>query len=118
MDLNAPKDEGNFGAMDLVLGTALMLGDEDKNKSDGEIFADAIDTVIGILDEQKDLKKTFVGKNYIPYMAEMKRLGYSRVFAYLVLQQGGDEDARSWLLENRSKLAGFLTWAKTYTPPK
>lgn len=121
MDMNAPKDEGDFGMYDLLLGTMMTVSgdkDEDKNKTTEEKFASAVNTFIALLVEDKKLSSTFVGKNYIPFMAEMKAKGYADVFAYLVLQQSGNENARQWLLQRKEKLAEFLIWSKAYAPPK
>jgi tetratricopeptide (TPR) repeat protein len=69
LDLNAPKDEGDFGMYDLLLGTLTTVKDEkDKNKTPNEIFAEAVDTMISLLSEDKKLSSTFVGKTYVPFM--------------------------------------------------
>ncbi len=115
MDMNAPKDEGDFGMYDLILGTLTTVKDEkDKNKTAGENFAEAVDTLIVLLDEDKNLPSTFVGKTYIPFMAEMKKKGFSKTFAYLVLQQSGDQEAEKWLVDNSRQSIDFINWAKTY----
>lgn len=115
MDLNAPKDEGDFGMFDLFLGTLTTLDkDEDKNKTENEKFADSVSTLIALLEENKDLKKTFVGKTYIPFMKEMKQKGYVKYFAYLLLQQKGNKDAEKWLVDEGQKTIDFLNWAKAY----
>jgi tetratricopeptide (TPR) repeat protein len=119
LDFSAPNDEGDFGAMELVLGTVMVAEDEkDKGLTEGEKFANGIDTVIAILGEQKKLRSTFVGKTYIPFMIEMKARGHSRTFAYLVLQQGGSAEAKNWLVNNSQKLLDLLSWAKAYYPPR
>ena len=42
LDFNAPKDEGEFMALDLLLGTLTTVRtEEDKGKTDNEMFADA-----------------------------------------------------------------------------
>lgn len=115
MDINAPKDEGDFGMYDLLLGTLVTMKDEkDKNKSKTEIFAEAVDTLISLLSEDKKLPKTFVGKTYIPFMAEMKKSGHSKTFAYVILQQNGDKDALKWLVENEKSYRDFLNWSRNY----
>lgn len=115
LDMNAPKDEGDFGMYDLLLGTLTTVTDEkDKNKTENEIFADAVDTMISILEEDKKLPSTFVGKTYIPFMVEMKKKGFSKTFAYLVLQQGGDKKAEKWLIDNDQQSLNFINWAKSY----
>jgi len=119
LDFNAPKDEGDFAMYDLILGTLTTVKSEkDKNKSEEEVFAEAVDSLIAMLGEDKKLPKTFVGKNYIPFLVEMKKNGYSKIFAYLVLQQSGNKAAEKWLLDNRKKSLEFLDWAKSYRAAK
>ncbi len=115
LDLNAPKDEGDFGMYDLLLGTLTTVKDEKgKNKPENEIFAEAVDTMIAILSEDKKLTSTFVGKTYVPFMVEMKNKSHSKTFSNLVLQQSGNQKALKWLVENEKQLRDFLEWAKTY----
>ena len=115
LDFDAPKDEGDFGIYDLFLGTLTVVkSDEDKNKTENEIFAEAVDTLIALLAEDKKLKSTFVGKTYIPFMVEMKKQGFSKTFAYLVLQQNGNKEALKWLVENEQQNIKFINWAKSY----
>jgi len=118
LDFNSPKDEGDFGGIDLLLGTLTAIKDDkDKNKSENEIFAEAIDTMIALLVEDKKLPKTFVGKTYIPFLAELKKRGYTKNFAYLILQQNGNTDAEKWLLDNGKTTLEFLNWAKNIQLP-
>ena len=117
VDLNAPKDEGDFGYMELFLGTLTSITSEkDKNKSKPEIFADGVDTLIALLSENKKLASTFVGKTYLPFMIEMKKQGYVKYFAYLILQQNGNTEAEKWLIDSGPKTLAFLNWAKSYQP--
>ncbi len=118
LDINAPKDEGDFGIFDILLGTLTTVKDEkDKNKTDEEMFVDAIGTVINLLAEDKKLPKTFVGKNYVPFMLEMKNKGYVEPFGYLVLYRNGNEIAKRWTQVNEDKMTAFLKWAKEYELP-
>ena len=113
--MNVRKDEGDFGMYELLLGTLTTVKDEkDKNKSENQIFAEAIETVIGLLSEDKKLPLTFVGKKYVPFMVEMKKNGYLPTFANIVLSDAGNADALKWLGENQPKLAEFVSWARDY----
>jgi predicted ABC-type ATPase len=91
-----------------------VKSEKDKDKTENEIFAEAVDTVISLLEEDKKLKSTFVGKTYIPYMVEMKKQGFSKTFAYLVLQQNGNKEALKWLVENEQQNVKFINWARSY----
>lgn len=116
LDLNAPKDEGDFGMYELLLGTLMTVKeDKDKEKSKGELFAEAVDSFIGLVSEDKNLKKTFVGKYYVPFMAALKMEGHSAAFAYLVLRQtGGNPEAEKWTQLNSDKVMAMINWAKGY----
>ncbi len=115
MDLNAPKDEGDFGMYELLLGTLTTVKSEkDKNKTETEVFAEAVDSLIDLLAEDKKLTSTFVGKTYIPFMVEMKKKGFSKTFSYLVLQQNGNKEAERWLIDNDQHSLDFINWARSY----
>ncbi|MFM9904159.1 MAG: tetratricopeptide repeat protein [Pyrinomonadaceae bacterium] len=120
LDMNAPKDEGNFDMFDLFLGTlTISKDDKDKKKTDNELFVDGMNTVIALLAEDKKIASTFVGKNYLPFMVEMKKNGYVEVFSYMALYLSGKQDAMDWLKGNDAKLGSFIAWAKAYQqPPK
>lgn len=118
LNIDAPKDEGDFGMYELFLGTLTTVREEkDKNKTQEEVFADAVDTLIALLEEDKKLSSSFVGKNYVPFVAEMKKKGHSKAFSYIVLYKTGSQPAMKWLTENSAKMTDFLTWAKAYQPP-
>jgi tetratricopeptide (TPR) repeat protein len=115
LDFNAPKDEGDFAMYELILGTLTTVTDEkDKNKTEEEIFAEAVDSLIAMLAEDKKLSSTFVGKTYIPFMVDMKKSGYSKFFAYMVLQQNGNKQAEKWLIDQGQKTVDFINWSKSY----
>ncbi|MBL8180830.1 MAG: tetratricopeptide repeat protein [Blastocatellia bacterium] len=121
LDLNAPKDEGDFGIFSLILGTITTVrGDDDKDKSDNQLYVDGISSLIAILDEDKKLKKTFVGRTYIPYMADMKKAGHVEAFGNMILflTDNKNKEAETWLNTNGAKVKSFLDWAKAYSLPK
>lgn len=121
LDLLAPSDEGNFGAMDLLLSASDQI-DEKKGDSNAkkpltaeEKFAGKIETLISFLETgDKKNNSTFVGKNYFPFMLEMKRRDYVKNFAYIVLFQNGNTTAEKWLNDNNQKTIEFINWARNY----
>lgn len=119
LDFDAPKDEGDFGVFEVLLGTLMAVKtDADKGKTDNERFADAVGTIISLLEEDKKIKDTFVGKTYVPFMMAMKQKGYVKEFAYLILHQGGNQEAQKWLNDNGQKTIDFINWARAYQLPK
>ena len=118
LNMNAPKDEGDFGMFELFLGTLTTVkGKDDEKKTENEMFVDAVGTVIALVAESKDLKSTFVGKNYVPFVAEMKKKGYEEVLGYIVLYHSGNASALTWLNANEAKLKEFVAWSKAYSLP-
>ncbi len=120
LDINTPTDEGDFGGINMLLptfGTPIGKDKKDKNKTEQELFVDGLGTLISILAEDKKLRSTFVGKNYIPFMTEIKKRGYLEVFGYMVLYINGDQAAKPWLVANDEKLGAFIKWAKAYQQP-
>ena len=77
MDLNAKKDEGDFGSIDLVLGLsgAARKTDENKNKTEMELLVGQLSTLLAIIDEQapRGDKSKFTWRYYIPFFVELKR---------------------------------------------
>ncbi|MEO8647800.1 MAG: tetratricopeptide repeat protein [Acidobacteriota bacterium] len=118
VDMNAPADEGNFGGIELFLGTLMVVKDDKaKAKTEEEKFADAIDTLIALIAEDKKLKDTFVGQNYIPFIVEMRLKGHTTAFAHIILYKSGNAGALKWLTQNTPKMTAFLQWAKDYQLP-
>ena len=127
LNLGAPTDEGDFGAAGLLLSisdvadNAKEKNGAEKNKkpqTEEEKFVDKIDSLISFVGADKEIKKTFVGRTYAPFMLELKARGYLKIFGYLVLQQSGNQTAEKWLIENSEKTVEFINWARTYQPAK
>jgi tetratricopeptide (TPR) repeat protein len=119
VNMGGPKDEGDYTMYELILGTLTTVRDEkEKNKTDDEMFVSGLDTLIAIIDEDKKLKDTFVGKQYVPFVVELKKKGYGEVFGYMVLYLSGRQDAMKWLEAHDAKLGEFVAWAKSYQLPK
>ncbi len=119
LDFFAPKDEGDFMMYDMILGTLVTVRtDKDKNKTENEIFVDSLGSVLSMIDEDKKLKDTFVGKQYLPFISEMKKKGFSEVFGYTVLYISGEQSAMKWLDAHNEKFGEFIAWTKAYQAPK
>ena len=113
--MDAPTDEGDFAMYDLILGTLTTVkSDKDKKKSENEIFADSVDSVFAMVSEDKKLPSTFVGKNYLPFVVDLKKQGLVKVFSYIVMSVSGDENALKWLGEHTVDVNKFAAWGKSY----
>lgn len=121
LDFSAPKDEGDFGMYDLFLGTLTSVrGEEDKNKTDNQMFVEGISSVIALLAEDDKLRNSFVGATYVPFVADMKKNGHVEAFGNVVLylKDNKNDEAAKWIKDNGPKIESMFTWAKAYQPPK
>lgn len=123
VDTDEPKDEGDFSGLSMIMGLVSAgtdAKDENKNLTEEEKFVEKVESFISFLaSDAKKSKSTFVGKNYIPFMLEMKQRGYVKPFAYLVLTNAGNEKAAKWAVgDNVKTVAEFMNWAKNYQPPR
>lgn len=122
MNLDAPKDEGDFAMYDLLLGTLGALDDKDKkdekSKTAAEQFIDSLSSTIGFLSEDKGLKKTFIGKQYIPFLAALKTAGHLETLAHVVRWQSGaaDKETMDWIETHKADIIRMNDWSKKYQP--
>jgi tetratricopeptide (TPR) repeat protein len=122
VNMSDKKDEGNFGAVDLVIGLT-KAGDfleKNKGKTKAQLAVGQLETYFAILAEQntKENQSKFVWKYYVPYFNEMKQRGYVEPFYYYVSRRTKDEEVQKWLSENFRRVNEFLNWSKQYQWPK
>lgn len=118
LNLDAPKDEGDFSMYDLFLGTLLTIKDEkDKGKSEHELFAGAIEKLIALMVGDKKLQKTFVGENYVPFLAELKKRSFALPLTYLIFYNTGNKEAEVWIKAHPTETLAFIEWAKSFSAP-
>lgn len=121
LDLNAKKDEGDFGSVDMILGLsgALTLGEKGKGKTQAQLLVEQMETVLGLVAEGEEKKRqsTFVFKYYVPYFVELKQKGHVEAFVYHALQSSGLPGAREWVESNSGRVMQFLIWSKNYQWP-
>jgi tetratricopeptide (TPR) repeat protein len=120
VDPNAKKDEGDFGAIDLVIGLSKAAEKTEKNKDKSalQLLVGNFETTFAILGEQKGDRGKFTWKYYVPYFAEMKKQGHVEAFVYYTHQRSGSREVSEWLNQNREKVMSFLAWSKGYPWPK
>lgn len=120
MNLDAPKDEGDFGMYDLLLGTLGTINDEkDKApKAEAQKFIDTLSSAIGLLGDDKGLRKTFTGKEYVPFLVALKNAGHLEALAHVIRWQSGagDTDTTDWIKAHEDAIIKMHQWSKTYKP--
>ncbi|HWN11013.1 MAG TPA: tetratricopeptide repeat protein [Pyrinomonadaceae bacterium] len=121
-DTAAKKDEGDFGSIDLILGlgkAASMTG-SNKGKSEMQLLVGQFETFLAIMSEQsgKADRSKFTWKFYAPYFFEMKQKNYVEPFVYYITQVDGKEETAKWLATNKTRVADFLAWSKSFKWPE
>ena len=120
LNMDSPKDEGDYMMYDLLLGTLGVIDDDKdkKPKTEAERFKESLSTFISLLSEDEKLTKTFVGKQYVPFLVDLKAAGHLEALANLIRFQsgvGGDE-SKQWITSNIAKVTAMNKWAKDYRP--
>lgn len=117
LNLSSPKDEGDFVMYELLLPTLVTVADKKTpNRSEAAKFVDAFGSATSRLIEDKKLSATFVGRMYLPFLAEMKKRDLVETFGYVVLYIRGNAEAKAWLQRNDDKLGRLFTFASEYVP--
>jgi tetratricopeptide (TPR) repeat protein len=120
LDPNSKKDEGDFTAIETVLGlsAALALTEKEKDKSEAQKLVSQLETVLAVLAEQTGKKQsTFVQQFYVPYFVEMKQKGHVEAFVYHALKSSDLPGVREWTEANSGRVMQFLIWSKKYQWP-
>lgn len=116
------KDEGDFESVSAVIAltSASRFLKENKNKTELENYVDQIEVLFSVLEEtdKKQKNKGFAAQYYIPYFSQLKAKGYSKAFAYYILQSINKEASEKWLSENKVLVDEFFAWSRSYSWPK
>lgn len=120
LDLGAKKDEGDFSAIDTVLGLSAAVGlSAEGKKTDAERLVSQAETLISMLAEQEGKKQqsSFAHRFYVPYFVELKQKGHAEAFTYNALRGSNLPGVREWLEANSGRVMQFLIWSKNYKWP-
>jgi len=120
LSLDSSDEEGDFGAVEMLIGLlgasdALEPEEGEEPKTAEQSFVSKLDSVIALLDDDK-MKDNFAKRNYIKFLVDAKKKGYSESFGYLLLRQLGNKKADEWISSNGSKYLEFIEWARFYKP--
>jgi tetratricopeptide (TPR) repeat protein len=118
LDLNSKKDEGDFDAINTMMGLAAagQKLEKNKEKSAAQNFADSLSLVFSMMAESKADKKAtgFAWNYYRPYFGELSKQKHVEAFAYYIQQSSNSPEVSDWLSKNSGKVDAFLAWSKNY----
>ncbi|HEX8475610.1 MAG TPA: tetratricopeptide repeat protein [Pyrinomonadaceae bacterium] len=122
VNMDAKKDEGDFGTIELMLGLTKVGSQTDKNKEKTEIeqLVEQVETVLSLVAENDPKKNSsfFVHKYYIPYFVELKQKGFVEPFVYHTFQRSNLPGVNQWITEHSGRVMQFLAWSNKYDWPK
>jgi hypothetical protein len=120
VDPEGETDEGDFNTLSTAMGlvAAGRHLEENKNKSEEEIFTNQLSTLFAIMSEGSKKSKGFAWDYYRPYFIEMSNRKLAESFGYYIQQSTKSEQVSRWLAEHRSQVESLLAWSKSYKWPE
>ena len=103
--------DSDFGAADLMIGLSMASNnmEENKEKTDLELFAKNNETIFSVLGELQKDKTGFWWDVYVTMFYGIQTEGYTEAYSYYISQSQG-EPAINWLETNEEQLESFIKW--------
>lgn len=109
ININVPvNDDSDFSAVEMMISMkkASNSMEENKDKTQLELFADNNESIFSILGELKNEKNGFWWELYVPIFYDLAESDLVEPFSYYISVSQG-EQARNWLTENEDKFNRF-----------
>jgi tetratricopeptide (TPR) repeat protein len=111
-------DEGDFNAVMTALSllAAARYLDENKNKTEIQLFVNKVSTLLAVIAESVSKQKSsgFAWDYYRPYFSEMANRKFVEPFCYYISQSNDSDEVERWLTLNAERVREFLTWSNSY----
>jgi len=112
ININVPmNDDSDFSAAEMMISMkkASNSMEENKDKTQLELFADNNESIFSILGELKNEKNGFWWELYVPVFYDFAKSDLVEPFSYYISVSQG-ENATNWLAENQDKFNQFANW--------
>lgn len=112
--VDANQTGGDFGAADMMISllAASKTLDENKGKTEDELFIENTTAFFKILGELKKKKnKGLWWEFYIPFFYDLAKSEHIDTYCYYI-SQSANLNARDWIAKNKSELEKFDKWLK------
>ena len=111
INLSLGDVQGDFSAAELMLSLseASKYTDENKDKTEEELFVKRTETLITVLDGMKEGKSGIWWELYIDFYSRVQQAEHLETFCYMISQVKG-ETVTKWLDEHPEKVEAFLKW--------
>ena len=107
-----PMDnDSDFGAAEMMISLSKASNglEENKGKSDLELFAENNDAIFKVLGELKKDNSGFWWDFYVPFFYEMANKNLTKPFSYYISLSKGEE-ANKWIEGNHDEFEKFKNW--------
>jgi len=112
IQINISEDiDPDFGAAEFAISSsrALHFSQENKDKSNLELFAETNKSVFSVLGELKKDNTGFFWDFYVPFFYELIKKKHGKAYSYYISMSLGDE-ATLWMDSNEKKMNKFFDW--------
>lgn len=112
INVSVPTDkDADFGAAEMMisLSKASNTLEENKGKTELELFAGNNEKIFSMLGELKKENTGFWWDFYVPFFYEMATKNLVKPFSYYISQSAGEE-ADKWIEENVAEFEKFKNW--------
>ena len=114
LNMDAPKDEGDFGSIELFLSLAVAeaYGKEESKNTELQRQSKALFSFFKFLEESKEqfMMASFVWKHSAEHLFKLVEAGHMEAFTYYLLANVGTEGAVEWMKNNDEKMEALGTW--------
>ncbi|MCE1187918.1 MAG: tetratricopeptide repeat protein [Ignavibacteria bacterium] len=101
---NQPVDEGNFAALDMILGLSGAAQKSEKAKGESEYINSTLLLIIESLDKKSD-NTLFIYTHLLPYFKELQSKKYTAIMTDYILQKKNNTDPA---------VKNFIKWSESY----
>lgn len=113
---SVPKDEGDFGSLEIML-PMLVAGasmDKGKEKSHQENLQTLFAVLFGALEPKSSDKAGFAESFYAPYFKQLSEKKFPDTFVGFAIRNLEGADDKAWLAANQQNVRDFLAWSEAY----
>ena len=120
IDTEAPKDEGDFSSLDLMVAMSQAASPEMIEAAGGKLehppdVQRLSDVLLAMTElEAPEPPAGFAARHYGPYYSALVRQKHLDAFVYYALQASPNTGVADWLTKNRKPVEGMLSWSKAF----
>lgn len=109
------KDEFSSAELMLSMLEASKSLEENKNKSEQQLFAENTASFFSVLKEQKENNKGFWWDFYVDFYADLLKNKQVETLTYFISQSKSKPETLDWLKNNTAKTDALKSWYRGYT---